>query len=351
VLRLRAFGLAALLAVAAACGRTEPVVPRPVPPVQAEAPDAGLKPCVTGTLELQPAVPTVMFVIDRSGSMADMLDGRSGRPRRWDVLASSLRATLPQHDADLAVGAVLFPGTGAGDGCQVSASADLVPKTGNAGALLDLFARQPLGGTPTFAAVNLAASQLAGLRAAGGSRALVLTTDGAPNCNPSLDVATCTCTAPSLGFPAVCLGAENCLDDARTIAAVAGAFTGQHLPTYVVGLGTDTNQFRSTLDNLALAGGVPRLGPGHNYYSAASEQELTDALTRITEQLTRCTYLTNTALGPSDVMTLLVDGGVVLPGSDGWEWTDQANGELRLLGSTCVRAVSGEQVSARLECR
>src|SRR4051812_43851506 len=86
-----------------ACGRTELVhyswLPSTLdggkePPV--------LVPCMTGELTPVPAVPAVMLVVDRSGSMNFDFAGNSGGlfgnqltgPRRWAVLRSTLEATL-----------------------------------------------------------------------------------------------------------------------------------------------------------------------------------------------------------------------------------------------------------------
>jgi len=88
---------------------------------------------VTGVLTPQPAVPSVMLVIDRSGSMNFDFAGNAGPPfgmpltgpRRWAVLRSTLEATLSQFDEQVAFGVVLFPGD---DLCGVSAAINLLPR-------------------------------------------------------------------------------------------------------------------------------------------------------------------------------------------------------------------------------
>jgi hypothetical protein len=121
------------------------------------------------------------------------------------------------------------------------------------------------------------------------------------------------------------------------------------LPTYVIGIGSQLNQFATTLDAMAVAGGVPRMGIGPRYYSVSNQLELTDAFTRITAQLTRCTFLLN-GLGPNDTFAVEVDGVEVPEGPGGWEWLDRDNGELALQGMACDRAAMGGIANVLVDC-
>ncbi len=350
------------LSAALACGRTEVLRYDFEPPdagVDAgrdAGPDAGVDAgydagppdaaCEPRNLPLVPAVPTVMFVIDRSGSMTENLDGRSDAgPSRWTVLETSLRSVLPPLDQRIAMGALMYPVAGAT--CAVPASVDLSPALGNTSRMLALFSTQPIGGTPTAEAAAAAARHLATLRTASGARALVVTTDGAPNCNPALDARTCVCTGSNPG--PVCNPQANCLDDVRTIAQLRNLFVDSKLPTYVVGLGSGLSRFVTTLNAMAAAGGVPRTDAGTLYYSASSQAELTDAFSRITAQLTRCTFLAN-GLGPNETFKVLVNGVEVPRGPSGWEWLDQANGELSLQGQACDTVANGGTAHLLVDC-
>ncbi|MFT3710346.1 MAG: vWA domain-containing protein [Archangium sp.] len=309
--------------------------------------DAG---CVDRPVPMTPAVPTVMFVIDRSGSMLQDLDGNedAGMGRsRWEVLDRSLSAVLPPLDQQVAMGLLMFPQ--ANTSCEVSATVDLSPALGNAAGLQSrMRASDVVGGTPTSVAVGVASQHLLSLTTATSARALVLATDGAPNCNFALDVDTCTCTSAPLSSPN-CDGVTLCLDDLRTVASLQRAFQN-NVPTYVIGLGSGLNQFRSTLDRMAVAGGVPRMGAGDRYYSASNQAELDDAFTRITAQLTKCTYLV-TGLGINEPLTVRVDGQIIPEGPTGWDWSDRARGELVLHGMTCDRvAMMGSDADALVEC-
>ncbi|MFO0594444.1 MAG: vWA domain-containing protein [Myxococcaceae bacterium] len=345
----------------AACGRTEVVRYSVFPPdasVDAGR-DAGPLPhdagwtdagCMNRIVPLVPAVPTVMFVLDRSGSMDEDLDGHDDAGfgnARWDVLQRSLGAVLPGLNQKIAMGALFYPVPG--ESCTVATNVDLTPRLNNAQALLSAFLTSgPLGGTPTSDALTTAAAHVLTIPTASSARALVLATDGAPNCNEFLDPNTCTCTAAPL-FDPNCDGVTLCLDDRRTTTTLSNLFNNQKLPTYVIGLGSSLNMFSSTLDAMAVAGGVPRMGTGAKFYSATSQAELTDAFSRITAQLTRCTFLV-TGLSINDTFTLRLDGQVVPEGVMGWEWLNRDRGEMVLHATACDRAVMGAQAQLVVDC-
>lgn len=310
--------------------------------------DAG--PCVPREVPLVPALPTAMLVIDRSGSMDQDLDGRDdgGVNSRWRVLESSLTTVLPPLDTTLALGALMYPVPG--QSCSAPSGVDLSPAVGNARPVLSLFtSSSPLGGTPTASALAVAAQHLRGLRTATSAKALILATDGAPNCNAQLNNRTCTCTSPPLQNPN-CDAPTHCLDDSSTLLTLNSLFRDQALPTYVIGLGSSLNEFASTLDQMAVAGGAPRMGAGPRYYSAANQQELTEAFTRIAAQLTRCTFLVS-GLSPTDTFVVQVGGQDVPEGPGGWEWRDMRNGELGLSGIACDQAAGGATARVLVDCR
>jgi hypothetical protein len=305
--------------------------------------DGGVLACTSGPITLAAAQPAAMFVLDRSGSMDDVFsDGQS----RWQVLTAGLAGTLPQVDSSLEIGALLFPSRGAGGSphdpmtCSVPSTGDLGLATGHAGALVTLLqSTTPGGGTPTADAIDVAAGALLATRAATTARALVLATDGAPNCDTSLDPATCTCadTRGCGGQPG------NCLDDTRTVSRIAG-YAAQGVPTYVIGIASDGDSvFTDVLDAMAVAGGTPLSGSAHAYYAADSASDLDAALAAIRDQVGRCTYLTTSVPNAGGSITVSL-GGVVLPddptGATGWTWTSESNGQIVLAAGPCAQATA-----------
>ncbi len=313
-------------------------------------PDASV-PCIPGTFALKKAEPSVMFVLDASGSMADAFspDGST----RWQVLTKSLGSVLPSVDSSMEIGGLIFPTGHSNRTCAVPASADLAPATGNVSALIDrMQGTDPLGGTPTADAISTAATQLLGIRAASTARAIVLATDGGPNCNAELDKTTCTCADPA---QTQCgSDAELCLDDARTVQRISdNASAG--LPTYVIGIhDPGDTQNDSVLDAMADAGGRARSGSPH-YYPATSETDLDDALVSIRDQLGSCTYLTSSVPSASGTITVTV-GGFTIPydstGKNGWRWADESNGEIVFGGFTCGEIASPDAgaIEADVSC-
>ena len=208
----------------------------------------------------------------------------------------------------------------------------------------------PLGGTPTSDAITTAASALIASRSV--ARTIVLATDGAPNCNDSLDENTCTCTAAEGTLPCAQSGPTgrfNCLDDTRTISTIQGVYQGQGIPVYVIGIGSlERPDFQNVLDEMAVAGGRPR-ETSPKYYNVQSESDLESALGTIRDSVSKCTYLTPSA--PNDPNAINVEiSGVTLPRDqshqNGWDWIDQRYGELAFFGDACTEAQNAPSPSA-----
>ena len=293
------------------------------------------KPCVPGSFDLQKAIATVMFVIDRSGSMGSPLSPNSGTSK-WSLLSEALLQTLPSVDQKVEMGALIFPSADAAqqNTCAVPSPPDLLPGLGHAALINELMIEHgPQGRTPTAAALDIAGGALAGTRAASSARALVLATDGAPNCNAALDPATCRC-----GQSTGCHGALACLDDQRTVASIA-KFESEGIPTYVIGLGSDLQaDFADVLNAMAKAGGRPRSTGSTAYYAVNSPEDLLAALTDVRDQVARCVYLSPSV--PDSQGTIAIDlAGVAIPfdmtGANGWNWSNQPNGEITFSGAAC----------------
>ncbi|MEO6419546.1 MAG: vWA domain-containing protein [Polyangiaceae bacterium] len=310
--------------------------------------------CTPGTVVLTRAIPTVMFVIDRSGSMAEGLS--SGTISRWEILTNAFSETLPPVDATMQIGALLYPTGTTGRGpltCAVPSAVNLPAAAGNVTPLLDLLHdNTPGGGTPTADALDVAANALLGTRAARSARSIVLATDGAPNCNAALDTRTCRCAQPGMG----CQNrAQQCLDDTRTTDRIA-SYQAKGLPTYVIGiLNSGDTDFVDVLNAMADAGGRPRTDASQRYYQASSAPEFNAALVAIRDQVGVCTYLTTSVPDGNGTITVTL-GGVAVPydpsGKQGWTWGDKDNGEIILGGAACTKAaMSGALTpSAEVHC-
>lgn len=317
-----------------------------------DASDDGPVPCVPGRFRFELALTQLMFVIDRSGSMAFTLNGEQNAPRnrwRWTILQNALRQTITTFDEQIAMGAKFFPEVlsqsdlfDSQRSCRTDTGVAIAPSRWNSAAILEVFdVTQPRGGTPTAEAVRSAATFLTQTRSV--ARTIVLATDGAPNCNGDLDARTCICTSTP---PDICSdnpgrGRYSCLDDGRTIDVIRETADNQKIPVYVIGIGsTERPEFLQVLDQMAIAGGRPRpTTPRH--YNVQSENDLTNALETIRDSVAKCTYLTPSAPTDPNKITVEIDG-VTIPRDqtkqNGWDWADQAYGALAFFGDACTAA-------------
>lgn len=321
-----------------------------------DSPPDGPIPCTPGRFNFDLATAQLMFVIDRSGSMAFALDGTQpiggnlppGVLSRWDTLRDALFQTITPFDNTLAMGAKFYPEVIPDDGqpgdpadvaCRTDVGVGIAPVRGNVNSIIDVFDTTfPNGGTPTSEAIRLAAQYVSGTR--GVARTIVVATDGEPNCNGDLDPRTCTCTSAT----GRCNGAGgefNCLDDVRSIGVISDAFQKMNIPVYVIGLGNAGRpQFTKVLDDMAVAGGRPR-PTSPKYYDVQTSAELTDALSSISSSIAKCTYLTPSAPVDPNAINVEINGKSIprdKTHTNGWDWVDQSFGTLAFFGSACAAA-------------
>jgi hypothetical protein len=328
--------------------------------VKLDAPVDGPLVCVPGTFNFTLATPQLMFVLDRSGSMAYSLTTNTppppNQPTRWIALRDALQQSISSFSSSLAMGARFYPIANANAADPVSACSQdpgvgIPPALNNAQNILNVFNQSsPVGGTPTAIALQLAVSQISSSRAI--ARAMVLATDGAPNCNAALNGQTCTCTSTT---PAGCTGgvngSTNCLDDTRTVQTISDTFNNKKIPVFVVGIGV-TQSFGNVLDKMAVAGGRARTGTP-KYYQADTPQDLVAAFTVVRDSVAKCTYITPSAPDDADAISVVIGGKQIIRDKthvNGWDWVDQAYGQLQLYGSACDQATA-VNVSGTIGCK
>lgn len=338
----------------------------------ASPPDATDVPvCMPARFELQRRSAEILFLIDRSTSMAQSLDGRMGVPReqwRWTILRSALATALPPFEARVEMGALFFPQELTEPvpdfeaACAIlgGAGVDVDPRLNNSGAIVSVLDRtRPGGGTPTYEAIRRARSYLLANQTRGRAAFIVLATDGGPNCNSRLDYAVCACTSrdPS-GMPtcAVNANAYNCLDDMRTLSAIT-ATVADGIPVYVIGIDDPTRpDLTDVLNQMAQAGGRPNNAPGEpRYYGVRSAEGLTSAFATIQRSIAQCAFVTASPPADPDAVALTVNG-MEVPRDEtrrnGWDWTDPAFGEVAFFGPACERVSAGTAtVVGRVGCR
>ena len=192
--------------------------------------------------------------------------------------------------------------------------------------------------TPTRAGVTAAAAYMGGLTDMN-PKFILLATDGAPTCHPTL---------PNPGSASDADGAVMAVEAAKT----AG------FPTFVVGVATSTDVGADmTLSRAAVAGGYPRTVTP-SYYPVTNTADLVTALGEIIGIVATCTF----QIGPApnaftnvDKIDVFGDQNKILRDAtraDGWDYTDTSHNTIEVFGPTCeaIKSATIRNVTVTFQC-
>jgi hypothetical protein len=327
--------------------------------------------CGNDILPILTERPNLYLVLDRSGSMNEWM---TDNPASTDLdkYESSVKAI---HDVLFAIGhrvaygAAVFPSLGNIEDCSPGNELDTV-KAGDSvtyarngldgphlSALMDILKLyMPEGGTPTSATLEQLVPTLLELK---GKTSVILTTDGAPNCNPDALCTTANCIANIEGglqrngkvcdvtvnccAPTGDYGPYNCIDTDASIAPLA-ELLAHDIKTYVIGL-PGTEAYQNTMNQLAIAGGTARKQATESdpqYYQVEDSEALATALKSIAADLSiSCTITLEKAPPDWTMVNVYFDNGLVKSNEEnGWK---QVNGKtLELVGKSCAQLRSGD---------
>jgi hypothetical protein len=308
----------------------------------------------------------ILLVIDRSGSMAE--------GGKWTFTQEAMRALLV-GDSPLAtsvdVGLMLYP---LGDeACGTGALLEPISSSSRQAimAALDDPANAPNGGTPTAATMNIARGVVEqALTGASATRplAVVLATDGAPNCSVCQPTAangdscfarTDTCRCSKNGTLNGVFEGDgdcalvNCLDDGNTYAAIR-SISALGIPTYVIGTGAGLDGFDDVMNLMAEAGNSARTDNGATlFYDVRQREELDDALDEITSRILSCS-VNIPGDGPIDgagVVIAVSVGGQEIPRdvshTDGWDFAANGTRTIDIHGPACDRVNGANTISVQ----
>jgi hypothetical protein len=316
--------------------------------------------------------PNLYFIVDRSGSMSDLLPGSANSKYENARIAISVMLRAVGHRVNY--GAAVFPAFANPDGCasgmQVFPTEPGDPPSyaaaGQNGPVLETLLSRlgmyaPSGGTPTATTLKDLETTVFGL--SGKKTFVVLMTDGAPNCNQDLSCTADQCIPniehDSIGStaceaPLNCCdprqvgetGIGYCVDADATVAAVAD-YENAGIDTYVVGM-PGSEQYGALLGRLAAVGNTARTGDTP-YYAVFDTDELTSALKAIGAHVAITCELP-LAAQPKDTgyVNVYFDGQTVpFDATDGWQYGD-GQSSIQFNGAACSTLSSGNVLNVRV---
>jgi hypothetical protein len=324
----------AAIAVALAGGCERPPLTSFRNPGPDAGPDTGSVAACGSVVELlQPIPPDVLLVLDKSGSMNDTptgthCQGGCGVFSKWTQMTIAIEHVVGTT-ASVNWGLKLFATPSLG--CDVDDGVEVPVGPSNAAVITSAIGHAQLGShTPTRFAVSNGAAYLATLTDQR-PKYLLLATDGLPNCDP---------INPSM-MADDSAGAERAVAD-----ALAAGF-----PTFVIGLG-DT-MAETTLNQLALRGGVPQTGGATSYYQVSDTTGLVAAFGRILGSVS-CVFDLPTptnSLESTENITVLSNGAVLPRDADhvnGWDYTTGTT-QIQVFGPTCNGLMAAKVADVRVQ--
>jgi hypothetical protein len=328
-----------------------------------------------------PEPPAIMFLLDRSGSMAEPIDSSTGCsclfpgcnetscPTRMGQVRAWASAMLADLGEEARWGLTLYPADAL---CGPPSAKEVLVQIGASGGGASVNARiqqvTVQGGTPTSAALGFVGGAFPNDSA---ERIILLVTDGLPNCDPfnpntCLNPAACQCTIGSSCGSMLNDGdpmnncRRGCLDRDHTLDAL-DALSGFGVHTLVVGFGLDVAQPSA----VAMMNELSQAGSGAQHCVAGSDcvggstcvagtcvgnamfglnavelGGVTAALRRKVDLSTRCRWTLSEAVEPSRLHAYLGDEAV--PAGD---VALELPRRVKLFGSTCRRLLDNPDLA------
>ena len=291
----------------------------------------GTTTCADVEVAFTPQTPTVMLLVDQSGSMKRPF----GATTRWNAVYTALMnpesGIVLKMQNDVRFGLALYSSDNdlyGADTCPILSRVPLA--LGNYSTLDGIYApAQPYGDTPTGDSLSRISSDLLSVTEPG-DKFIVLATDGEPD--------TCAQPNPDQGQQQAIVAAQN--------AFAAG------IRTFIVAVGADVSLQHQ--QDMANAGSGAPLDGSNNapYYQALDPQSLVTALSTIINGIRSCTFALNghVDMTMSAKGTVLVDGNALeFQSPDGWKLNSP--NELELVGKACEAIkIGSHKVSVTFPC-
>jgi Mg-chelatase subunit ChlD len=335
--------------------------------------------CATSTVQSQLLPANILFVLDRSGSMAcnpppttdsptceaQPTRASASKASKWEITTAALLGAIKNLPASASVGLTYFSND---DACGVTStpSVSILPNTQAQQDAIEknMKSVSPGGGTPIVGATILAYKHMHESALAGklfGNEFVVLITDGAQS--------------EMCSFAPSCTDAASCVDLLVNQEVPKAAGPGVGIRTFVIGV-PGSEPARTVLSQIAQKGGTgpdgcdPQQGNCHFDMTMVTDlgPALSKALMEISGQTINCELdvpqpatgeldinLVNVVYSPSDgsaPRVLRQDAHAACDaGADGWQYAD-GNRKIRLCGQTCdsVRSDGAARVDVVIGC-
>jgi len=295
-------------------------------------PDAAT--CGNVTVNLAPVTPTVVVLIDQSGSMTSSFGGQDRWAAVTEALTDPAGGVITQLESSVIFGATLYTSDGGSAGGVCPMLTTVPPALNNLAAIETLLTNNsPAGDTPTGESIDAVVQELLNLppnpEGPNSPPIIVVATDGEPD--------TCAVPNPQDGQP-------------ESVAAAEASYQAG-IDLFILSVGSGVSD--AHLQDMANAGvGLP-VGGGTNapYYVANNQGQLVDAFNEIIHGARSCEFVVE---GVVD-MARADEGHVVLNGDSlefGTDWNMLDASTLVLLGASCDTFLAEENVllSANFPC-
>ncbi len=299
------------------------------PPDPTEDPDLLTSGCGEVTATLEPSIPTIVLLIDQSGSMTSEFGDQDRWSAVYDTLMDETDGVVAQLQSQVRFGMTLYTSEDGNEGgeCPLLTSVEVALDNRDAiDAAYD--PADPVDETPTGESLEAVAAVLADVQAEG-PKAIVLATDGEPD--------TCETPNPQEGQP-------------EALAAAAGAFA-QDIQTFVISVGDEVGaDHLQQLANVGVGKDPDDPAPAP-YYEALDAGQLVAAFDEIIGSFISCELSIEGEVDLEQACegTVELDGEPLECGVD-WEVVDEST--LRLLGAACETLKDGasHEVDASWPC-
>ena len=276
--------------------------------------------CADVQVQVEPITPTLVLLVDQSGSMTEDFAGET----RWDAMYETLMdpgdGVVATLQSTVRFGFTLYSSIDGFEGGECPMLTTVEPALDNLDAIDAVFGpAEPLDETPTGESLAAVAQDLADFQA-DGPKGIVLVTDGEPD--------TCEVPNPQEG--------QQVSLDAATAAFDLG------ITTYIISVGNEVGaDHLQEMANIGV-GKDPDDPMPAPYYQALDAQQLIDAFEEIIGSFVSCDLIIDGIVDLEQACdgSVFIDGMQLECGTD-YELPDDHT--LRLLGEACATLQDGGQ--------